>query len=65
MTTTITATWQNDMEEAHENAIDAFEVIEALQRTDTWHALPRSVQRTLCASHAALGAIADGLAEVF
>lgn len=64
-TTEITGAWRNDMEEAHENACEAFHAIEALQRTDTWHALPPSVRRTLCAAHASLGVIADGLAEVF
>ncbi len=66
MTTTtspLMAAWQNDMEEAHDNAIDALRAIEALQATDTWHAMPRSVQLTLCASHAALVGITNGLVE--
>ena len=63
MTSTITAAWRNDLEEAHDNAIDALRAIEALQATDTWHAIPRAIQLTLCASHAALGGIADGLVE--
>jgi hypothetical protein len=63
MTSTITSAWRNDMDEAHDNATDALNAIEALQATDTWHALPRSVQRTLCASHAALGGITAGLIE--
>lgn len=51
-----------DREEAHENALDAYHALEALQVTATWQLLPISIRRQLCASHAALGAIADGLA---
>lgn len=50
-----------DREEAHENACEAYHAIEALQRCDTWQELPIGVRRLLCASHAALGALADGL----
>jgi hypothetical protein len=52
----------NDRDEAHENACEAYHAIEALQRCDTWMDLPLSVRRLLSASHAALGAIATGLA---
>ena len=58
----IAAAIQNDREEAHENACDAYYAIEALQCTATWLQLPLSVRRQLSASHAALGAIADALA---
>ena len=54
---------QADRDEAHDNACDAFHAIEALQRCDTWQELPLSVRRLLCASHAALGALADGLCQ--
>jgi hypothetical protein len=50
-----------DRDEAHENALDAFHAIEALQSTATWMELPISVRRVLSASHAALGAIADAI----
>lgn len=63
MDSTITSAWRNDMEEAHDNATDALNAIEALQATNTWHALPRSVQLTLCASHSALVGITSGLVE--
>ena len=62
-TTAALAALMNDREEAYDNACDAFNAIEALQATDTWQALPLSIRRLLCASHAALGAIADGIAE--
>jgi hypothetical protein len=52
-----------DRDEAHENACDALHAIRALQATDTWHELPLSVRRLLCASHATLGAIADSIAR--
>ena len=57
----IIALIENDREEAHENTCEAYHAIEALQATATWRALPLSVQRQLCAAHAALGGIADGL----
>lgn len=53
----------NDRDEAHENAVDALRAIEALQSCLTWQELPMSVRRVLCASHAALGSIADAIAE--
>jgi hypothetical protein len=58
----IAALINNDREEAHENACDAFHAIEALQSTATWQALPLAVRRHLCATHALLGGIADELA---
>ncbi len=57
----IAALLREDREDAHESACEAFHAIEALQSTATWRALPLSVQRQLCAAHAALGGIADGL----
>lgn len=57
----IAAVIQNDREEAHENACEAYHAIEALQRTATWMQLPLSVRRQLSASHASLGAIAEAL----
>lgn len=53
----------NDRDEAHEHAVDGLRAIEALQSTNTWHELPLSVRRALCASHAALGSIADAIAQ--
>lgn len=58
----IAALISNDREEAHEDALDAYHAIEALQSTATWQVLPLSVRRQLCASHALLGGIADELA---
>lgn len=54
---------QFDLEEAHENALDAFHAIESLQRTDTWMHLPLTLRRQLCASHALLGGLADVVSE--
>lgn len=54
---------QFDMEEAHDNAIDALNAIEALQRTDTWLQLPLTLRRQLSASHALLGGLADVISE--
>jgi hypothetical protein len=54
---------QNDREEAHENACDAYHAIEALQRTDTWLDLPLTLRRQLSASHALLGGLADAISE--
>jgi hypothetical protein len=54
---------QFDLEEAHENALDAFHAIEALQCTDTWLKLPLELQRQLSASHALLGGLADVISE--
>lgn len=51
-----------DHDEAHENACEALQAIEALQTTGVWLQLPRSVQRQLSAAHATLGALADALA---
>jgi hypothetical protein len=51
-----------DREQAHESACEAFHAIEALQRCDVWLDLPLSVRRVISCSHAALGAIADGIA---
>ena len=62
MTTQELISLMNDREEAHENCCDAFHAIEALQATETWKTLPHSVQLAICAAHASLGAIADGLA---
>jgi hypothetical protein len=53
---------ENDRDEAHENACEAYHAIEALQRCATWMDLPLSVRRLLSASHAALGVIATGIA---
>jgi hypothetical protein len=55
---------QNDREEAHENACDAYHAIEALQRTDLWQDLPVESRRILSAAHAHLGALADALAGI-
>ena len=55
---------QNDREEAHENACDAYHAIEALQRTDLWQDLPVESRRVLSAAHAHLGALADAIAEI-
>ena len=57
----IAALIENDREEAHDNACEAYHAIEALQRTDTWMELPLSVQRQLSAAHATLGMLADAL----
>jgi len=53
---------QGDREEAHENALEAYYALEALQATSTWLALPLPVRRQLCASHALLGGLADMIA---
>ena len=55
---------QNDREEAHENACDAYHAIEALQRCDTWMDLPVETRRVLSTAHAHLGALADALAGI-
>ena len=52
-----------DREEAYDNACDAYNAIEALQRCDAWQELPLSLRRLLCASHATLGALADALTQ--
>lgn len=57
----IAAIVNNDRDEAHDNALDAFHAIEALQNTATWMQLPIGIRRQLCASHAVLGAIADAI----
>ena len=57
----IAALIENDREEAHENACEAYHAIEALQRTATWMELPLSARRQLSAAHAALGMLADAL----
>lgn len=51
-----------DRDAAHEAACEAFHAIESLQRTDVWLDLPLSVRHAISCSHAALGAIADGIA---
>lgn len=51
-----------DRDAAHEAACEAFHAIESLQRTDIWLDLPLSVRHAISRSHAALGAIADGIA---
>lgn len=61
-TTDLAALIANDIDEAHEDAIDAYRAIEALQSTATWQVLPIGVRRQLCATHALLGGIADELA---
>ena len=53
---------ESDREEAHENACEAYHAIEALQSCQTWMELPFGVRQVLCAAHASLGMIADGLA---
>lgn len=58
----IAAMVANDRDEAHDNALDAYYAIEALQSTATWEVLPLAARRQLCATHALLGAIADGIA---
>lgn len=52
-----------DREEAHENALDAYHAIDALQATDTWQQLPLALRRQLCASHALLGGLADVISD--
>ena len=54
---------QNDREEAHENACEAYHALEALQRTATWMELPLSVRKALCTAHASLGMLADAIAD--